>query len=74
MTRCAWPSRSIDAAAMLVPVPDGDEELERFILAHTPSFRALLDAAHARIQQSGGLGHTALWRAASRRRSGASKR
>jgi prevent-host-death family protein len=61
-------------AAMLVPVPEGEEELERFILAHTPSFRALLDAAHARIEQSGGLAHADLWRATSRRRSGAAKR
>jgi hypothetical protein len=59
---------------MLVPVPQDEKELERFILAHTPGFRALLDAAYARIEQSGGLAHADFWRTASRRRGRRRKR
>src|SRR5262245_3535030 len=39
--------------AVVVPVTDEDE-LERFVLAHTPRFRRLLDAAERRIQKTGG--------------------
>ena len=42
--------------AVLISVPD-DDELERLVLAHTPRFRRLLDAAEQRIQQTGGISH-----------------
>lgn len=45
------------AAAVLV-----SGELERFILAHTPKFRKLLDAAYARIQSTGGVKHKNVWK------------
>ncbi len=38
-----------------------EEELERLVLAHTPKFRRLLDAAKARIQQTGGVKHEDFW-------------
>ena len=38
-----------------------DDELERFILAHTPRFRHLLDAAEERIRQTGGVKHDDFW-------------
>ncbi len=38
-----------------------EEELERLVLAHTPKFRRLLDAARARIQQTGGVRHEDFW-------------
>ncbi|RLC75268.1 MAG: hypothetical protein DRJ03_30530 [Chloroflexi bacterium] len=38
-----------------------DDELERFILAHTPRFRRLLDAAEERIRQTGGMKHDDFW-------------
>ena len=38
-----------------------DDDLERLILAHTPKFRRLLDAAEQRIQETGGIGHGDLW-------------
>jgi len=38
-----------------------DDELEHFILAHTPRFRRLLDAAEERIQQTGGVKHNDFW-------------
>ena len=38
-----------------------DDELERFILAHTPRFRRLLDAAEERIRQTGGVKHDDFW-------------
>jgi prevent-host-death family protein len=49
-------------AAVLLAVPDR-EELERLVLAHTPRFAALLDAAHARIKRSGGVRHEDFWKA-----------
>jgi prevent-host-death family protein len=54
-------------AAMLVSVPTDPDELERFILAHTPRFRRLLEAADRRIRKGRGLEHGAFWKAASRR-------
>ena len=38
-----------------------DDELEHFILAHTPRFRRLLDAAEKRIRQTGGVNHDDFW-------------
>lgn len=46
--------------AVLVSILE-DEELERFVLAHTPRFRKLLDAAEKRIQETGGLKHDDFW-------------
>ncbi|HWX41277.1 MAG TPA: type II toxin-antitoxin system Phd/YefM family antitoxin [Blastocatellia bacterium] len=46
--------------AALISVPD-EEELERLVLAHTPKFRSLLDAAEKRIQRGGGLKHGEFW-------------
>ena len=39
-----------------------DDELERLVLAYTPRFRRLLDAAEQRIQQTGGVGHEEFWK------------
>ena len=49
--------------AVLVSVPEGDE-LERLVLAHTPKFRRLLDAAERRIRRTGGIKHKDFWKAA----------
>ncbi len=38
-----------------------EEELERLVLAYTPKFRRLLDAAKARIEQTGGVRHEDFW-------------
>ncbi|MCJ7737771.1 MAG: type II toxin-antitoxin system Phd/YefM family antitoxin [Anaerolineae bacterium] len=38
-----------------------EEELERLVLAYTPKFRGLLDAARARIEQTGGVRHEDFW-------------
>ena len=46
--------------AVLAAMPD-PEDLERFMLAHTPRFRRLLEAAEQRIQETGGLTHDAFW-------------
>ena len=50
------------AAAVLVSVPAGENELENFILAHTPRFRRLLDSAYERIRTTGGIKHKDFWR------------
>jgi len=39
-----------------------EEELERLVLAHTPKFCRLLEAARERIQNMGGVGHEDFWR------------
>ena len=46
--------------AILVSVTDEDE-LERMVLAHTPRFRRLLDAAERRIKRSGSVKHEKFW-------------
>lgn len=38
-----------------------DNELERLVLAYTPRFRRLLDAAEQRIQQTGSIRHEDFW-------------
>jgi prevent-host-death family protein len=60
-------------AAVLVAVSD-EEELERLVLAHTPRFMALLDAASERIRKGRGMKHNVLWKAASGKRKRASAR
>ncbi len=47
--------------AVLVSVPEEDE-LERLLLAHTPRFRRLLDAAEQRLQRTGGIKHKSFWK------------
>jgi len=46
--------------AVLLSVTD-DEELERLVLAHTPRFRAILDAARQQIREEGGIAHKEFW-------------
>jgi len=46
--------------AALVSVGD-EEELERLVLAHTPRFRRLLDAAEKRIRRGRGIKHDEFW-------------
>jgi prevent-host-death family protein len=48
--------------AVLAAVPE-PEDLERFVLAHTPRFRRLLEAAERRIAETGGVPHEAFWAA-----------
>jgi prevent-host-death family protein len=47
--------------AALISATD-DEELERLVLAHTPKFRRLLDAAEQRIRKTGGIKHEDFWK------------
>jgi prevent-host-death family protein len=47
--------------AVIVSVAD-EEELERLVLAHTPKFRRLLDAAERRIRRGGGIKHQDFWK------------
>jgi prevent-host-death family protein len=46
--------------AVLLAVEDEDD-LERLILAHSPKFQALLDAAEQRIRETGGIRHENFW-------------
>lgn len=46
---------------MLLAVSNEDE-LERLILAHSPRFRAILDAAERRIEEGEGIAHEDFWR------------
>lgn len=54
-------------AAVLVAVSD-EEELERLILAHTPRFTALLEAASKRVKETGGVEHTEFWNSVGKKR------
>lgn len=47
--------------AVLLSVEDEDE-LERLILAYTPKFQGILQAAREQIRETGGIGHEELWR------------
>lgn len=53
-------------AAVMVVVSD-EEELERLVLAYTPKFRALLDAAYERVRNGDGLTHDEFWSAAGKK-------
>jgi len=46
--------------AVIVGAPD-EEDLERLVLAYTPRFRRLLDAAEERIRRTGGMKHHDFW-------------
>ena len=46
--------------AVITGVTDADD-LERLVLAHTPRFRRLLDAAERRIAATGGTSHDEFW-------------
>ena len=48
-------------AAILLNIVDEDE-IEALLLAHSPKFRALLQAARTEIQQTGGIPHDEFWR------------
>ena len=47
-------------AAVLIAAPD-EEELERLVLAHTPRFQRLLEAARERIRETDGIEHDDFW-------------
>ncbi len=46
--------------AVLISVVD-EEELERLILAYSPQFQAILDAARQQIRETGGIQHKDFW-------------
>ena len=54
-------TRNGKAVAALVSTPEDPEELERFILLHTPLFRRILDEADRRIERGGGLSEIEFW-------------
>ncbi len=58
-------TRNGRAVAVLVAARD-EEELERLVLAHTPSLRRLLQAAESRIRRTGGFTHDEFWTEADR--------
>lgn len=51
--------------AVLVAAGD-EEQLERLILAHTPKFMAILNAAERRIKKGRGIKHKEFWKAVKR--------
>ena len=54
-------TRNGKAVAVILSVDD-EEELERLILAYSPKFRSLLDAARKQIAEGGGIAHEDFWR------------
>lgn len=53
-------TRNGRAVAALVPVTD-DDDLERLVLAYTPKFRRLIEAADKRVKETGGIKHEEFW-------------
>lgn len=53
-------TRNGKPAAVLLNVVD-EEEIEGLLLAYSPKFRALLEAARADIRQTGGISHEEFW-------------
>jgi prevent-host-death family protein len=39
-----------------------DDDLERLLLAYSPRFQAILDAAEERIRETGGVSHEDVWK------------
>ena len=46
--------------AVLLSIED-EEELERLVLAYTPKFQGILEAAREQIRETGGIGHEEFW-------------
>jgi len=53
-------TRNGKPAAVLLAVQDEDE-LERLVLAYSPKFHAILEAARRQIQETGGVRHDEFW-------------
>ena len=47
--------------AAIVSAPEDEDELERFILSNTPSFKKLLQQASRNIDETGGVAHEEFW-------------
>ena len=47
--------------AILLSIED-EEELERLVLAYTPRFQGILEAAREQIRETGGITHEEFWR------------
>jgi prevent-host-death family protein len=56
-------TRNGKPAAVLLAVQDEDE-LERLVLAYSPKFHAILEAARQQIQETGGVRHDEFWQEA----------
>lgn len=46
--------------AVLLSIED-EEELERVVLAYTPKFQGILEAAREQIREGGGVSHEGFW-------------
>lgn len=55
-------------AAVLVSVPQDEEDLERFLLANNPKFQRIIAAAEERIRKGAGIGQKEFWRAVAKRK------
>jgi prevent-host-death family protein len=40
---------------------ENEEELERLVLAYTPRFQGILEAAREQIRETGGIAHEEFW-------------
>lgn len=48
------------AVAVLVSAPEKDD-MERFILSHTPAFQKILENGRKNIKETGGMKHDDFW-------------
>ncbi len=54
-------TRNGKAVAVLLPIKD-EEELERLMLAYSPTFQKILKASERSIKEHGAIEHDAFWR------------
>jgi prevent-host-death family protein len=54
--------------AAIVSAPQDEAEMERFILANTPRFQALLNHMDSRIRKTGGIDHDVFWKSVQKKR------
>ena len=47
--------------ALLLSVPENEEDLERFLLAHNPRFQEILKESELSIRETGGIEHKDFW-------------
>lgn len=53
-------TRNGKPVAVLLSIED-EEELERLVLAYTPKFQGILEAAREQIRETGGIAHEEFW-------------
>ena len=54
-------TRNGKPVAALISIEDNEEEIERLLLAYSPKFQAILQAAERQIAEGKGIPHETFW-------------